>query len=81
MKRGALLGIALVYCTATGCSGLTSQEQQALTGGAIGAAGGAAIGALAGDPAIGAAVGGVVGTATGALWKDIKKRTEQTKSG
>lgn len=68
------VGVAvLVLALTTGCAGMSTRQQRALSGGAIGAAGGAAIGAIAGSPATGAIVGGAVGTATGALWEDIKK--------
>lgn len=63
----------LVVALTTGCAGMSSRQQRALSGGAIGAAGGAALGAIAGSPATGAIVGGAVGTATGAMWEDIKK--------
>ncbi len=68
------IGIAvLVLALTTGCAGMSTQEQRALSGGAIGAAGGAAIGALGGSPVTGAIVGGAAGAATGALWDDIRK--------
>ncbi|MEM7227032.1 MAG: YMGG-like glycine zipper-containing protein [Pseudomonadota bacterium] len=77
MKRFAPFLVALALLITAGCSGMTQQEQQALSGGAIGAAGGAVIGAMAGSPAIGAAIGGAAGTATGALWNDIKQRANE----
>ncbi len=77
MKRFTPLLVALALFAAAGCSGMTQQEQQALSGGAIGAAGGAVIGAMAGSPAIGAAIGGAAGAATGAMWNDIKKRINE----
>ena len=77
MKRFAPVIVVLALVTTSGCSGMTQQEQQALSGGAIGAAGGAVIGAMAGSPAIGAAIGGAAGTATGAMWDDIQKRLNQ----
>jgi hypothetical protein len=68
------VGLALlVLALTTGCAGMSTRQQRALSGGAIGAAGGAAIGPLAGSPATGAIVGGAVGTATGALWEDLRK--------
>ena len=70
-----IMGPAIVVLA--GCSGMTQQEQQALSGGAIGAAGGAIIGAMAGSPATGAAIGGAAGATAGALWEDIKKRVDQ----
>lgn len=77
MKRFTpwIVGLALV--TLAGCSDMSQQEQQALSGGAIGAAGGAVIGAMAGSPAAGAAIGGAAGAAAGALWNDIKTRLNQ----
>lgn len=58
-----------------GCSGLSSQQQRALSGGAIGAAGGAVLGAVvAGSPLTGAVVGGAVGTAVGALATEARKK-------
>jgi len=63
----------LVLAFATGCAGMSTRQQQALSGGAIGAAGGAALGAIARSPTTGAIVGGAVGTATGSLWEDLRK--------
>lgn len=62
----ALLAVALVVALA-GCSNLNTQEQRALTGGAIGAAGGLAIGAIAGAPLLGGLVGAGTGAAAGAF--------------
>ncbi|MEM7171050.1 MAG: YMGG-like glycine zipper-containing protein [Pseudomonadota bacterium] len=77
MRKVSVLSIFFAVALGlSACSGLTQQEQQALSGGAIGAAGGAVVGALAGNPAIGAAIGGAAGTATGALWDDIKDRVD-----
>lgn len=72
LSKMIALGV-LVLALTTGCAGMSTRQQRALSGGAIGAAGGAAIGAMAGSPTTGAIVGGAVGTATGALWDDIKK--------
>jgi osmotically inducible lipoprotein OsmB len=77
MKRIIPWFAAVAIVTLSGCSGMSQQEQQALSGGAIGAAGGAIVGAMAGSPAIGAAIGGAAGAATGALWNDIKKQIDQ----
>lgn len=65
--------VVLVLTLTTGCAGMSTRQQRALSGGAIGAAGGAALGAIAGSPTTGAIVGGAVGTATGALWEDLRK--------
>jgi osmotically inducible lipoprotein OsmB len=77
MKRLMSWLVAVAIVTLAGCSNMSQQEQQALSGGAIGAAGGAIIGAMAGSPAVGAAIGGAAGAATGALWDDIKKQINQ----
>jgi hypothetical protein len=71
-SKGVALGLLVLVLT-TGCAGMSTRQQRALSGGAIGAAGGAVVGAMAGSPATGAIVGGAVGTATGAMWDDIKK--------
>ena len=76
ISKRIALGV-LVLALATGCAGMSTRQQQALSGGAIGAAGGAVLGAAAGSPLLtGAVVGGAVGTATGDLWQDIKKATK-----
>ncbi len=67
-------GIAvLVLALTTGCAGMSTQQQRALSGGAIGAGGGAVIGAIAGAPLTGALVGGAAGALTGAFWDDIRR--------
>lgn len=66
------LGV-LVLALTTGCAGMSTRQQRAVSGGAIGAAGGAVLGATVGSPMTGAVVGGAVGTATGALWDDVKQ--------
>ncbi len=78
MKRTLMKGIAgalvvIVIALTLGCSGMSTRQQQALSGGAMGAAGGVVFGAIAGAPLTGALIGGAVGTATGALWEDLRK--------
>ena len=63
----------LVLVFATGCAGMSTRQQQALSGGAIGAGAGVALGAIAGAPLTGALIGAGAGGLTGALWQDIKK--------
>ena len=74
MKRGrsirALAALALIVPLAA-CSGLNTQQQRTLSGGALGAAGGAALGWLAGGSmAAGALIGGAAGAAVGAFTHD-----------
>ena len=53
----------------TGCSGMSTQQQRELSGGAIGAAAGAGITAIAGGNPIWGAIGGAaVGTLGGFLY-------------
>lgn len=67
--RTMTIPAAIIVCLlAAGCENMNSQQQRALSGGAIGAAGGAAIGALTGGSVIGGALlGGAGGAAVGAL--------------
>ena len=68
MNTKPILVAALMAFAVTGCSGMSHQQQRALSGGAIGAAGGAALGAVTGgNPATGALIGGAGGAAVGAL--------------
>ena len=57
LKRVSIVVLALALLS--GCSGLSRQQQRALTGGAIGAAGGVVAGTL-----IGAAGGAAIGALT-----------------
>jgi len=82
MKRtfvASLLTISIATSSfATGCVGMTPEQQRALSGGAIGAAGGAALGAVTGGSAgVGAAVGGAAGAATGWLFEKNRQRNRR----
>lgn len=62
------VALAAAMSLLAGCSGLSNQQQRALSGGALGAAGGAALTAIVGGPVLlGAAVGAAGGAAVGAL--------------
>src|SRR3990172_6695703 len=63
----------LVLAFDTGCAGMSTRQQQALSGGAIGAGAGVAIGEIAAAPLTGALIGAGAGGLTGALWEDLKK--------
>jgi osmotically inducible lipoprotein OsmB len=67
MNRMSMLMVPLAIAALAACSNLSSQQQRAFTGGAVGAAGGAVVGALAGAPLTGALIGGAGGAAVGAL--------------
>ena len=60
--------IALAAVSLAGCSNMTTAQQRALSGGAIGAAGGVAISAIAGGPLwLGGLLGGAGGAVIGAV--------------
>jgi hypothetical protein len=67
LKRVTIVVLAVALLG--GCSGLSRQQQRALTGGAIGAAGGAIIGLAAGGVVAGTLIGAAGGAAIGALTK------------
>lgn len=59
------------------CSGLSTQQQRALSGGGLGAAGGAAIGLLAGGGVVaGALLGGAAGAAIGAFTSENQVKVD-----
>jgi uncharacterized membrane protein len=71
MKRMLLITVLVLFAT-TGCANMTRRQQQALSGGAIGAAGGAAVGAITGgSPLLGAGIGAAAGAVTGTFWDDL----------
>lgn len=79
-KRMRIGALAWALLTVGGCSGLTTQQQRALTGAGIGAAGGTIISAVAGGSLLtGALVGGGAGAAIGALTTEdqVRVRTGQ----
>ncbi len=66
LSRSVAAAVAALLLGTAGCSGLDTQEQRVLSGGAIGAGAGAAVGAATGisilsGAAIGAAAGAVGG--------------------
>jgi hypothetical protein len=77
MKSALTKGIAgallVVAALTSGCAGMSTRQQQALSGGAIGAGAGVTLGAIAGAPLTGALIGAGAGGITGALWEDLKK--------
>lgn len=84
MTKGVIMGaLALVMLATAGCSGLTVQEQRALSGAGLGAAGGTVISAIAGGNLLtGALVGGAAGAVIGAFTTDdqvkVNKPTPQS---
>lgn len=84
MTKGMIMSaIALVMLATAGCSGLTVQEQRALSGAGLGAAGGTVLSAIVGGNLLmGALVGGGAGAAIGALTTDdqvkVKNPTSQS---
>lgn len=79
-KRLTMGALTLALLTAAGCSGLTTQQQRALTGAGIGAVSGTVISVVAGGSLLtGALVGGGAGAAIGALTTEdqLRVRTVQ----
>lgn len=82
-KRTITSALVLAILATAGCSGLTVQEQRALSGAGIGAAGGTVLSAIVGGNLLtGALVGGAAGAAIGALTTDdqvkVNKPTSQS---
>ncbi|HUA50936.1 MAG TPA: YMGG-like glycine zipper-containing protein [Candidatus Sulfotelmatobacter sp.] len=68
MRYGVIVASVVSLIALAGCTGMSNQQQRAVSGGAIGAAGGAVLGAVAGfNPLVGAAVGAAGGATVGAL--------------
>lgn len=66
MKSITLSLLMAFTLLASGCAGMSRQQQSTLSGGAIGAAGGALVGGVVGgSPAVGATLGGAAGALTG----------------
>lgn len=74
-KRMTIGVLAWAFLAIAGCSGLTTQQQRALTGAGIGATSGTIISAVAGGSLLtGALVGGGAGAAIGAFTTDDQVR-------
>lgn len=77
-KRLTMGALTLALLTASGCSGLTTQQQRTLTGAGIGAAGGTVLTAIAGGSLLtGALVGGGAGALIGALTTEDQLRIRE----
>jgi len=71
--RTLLVLVLVVAMFTAACSGMSTTQQRALSGGAIGASSGALIGWAAGSPAVGAAIGGGAGVVGGLLYDQYRK--------
>lgn len=76
MKKLKVMAVlALLAAMITGCSHMTTTQQRALSGGAIGAGGGAALSAITGGSILmGTAIGAGVGAVGGLVYDDCKKK-------
>ncbi len=76
MKTLRMITALIVLATMiTGCSSMSTTQQRALSGGAIGAGGGAALTVLTGGSILmGTAIGAGVGAVGGLIYDDIKKK-------
>jgi hypothetical protein len=66
--------MALLIAMVAGCSHMSTTQQRALSGGAIGAGSGAALSILTGGSVLlGTAIGAGVGTVGGLVYDDVQK--------
>jgi len=73
-KLKIVAAIALLITMAAGCSHMSTTQQRALSGGAIGAGSGAALTILTGGSVLlGTAIGAGVGTVGGLIYDDVQK--------
>ena len=74
-KLKTIAVLAVLIAMLTGCSHMTTTQQRALSGGAIGAGGGAALTALTGGSVLlGTAIGAGVGAVGGLVYDDCQKK-------
>ena len=72
MKK-LILAAAVAAVPVAGCADMTTTQQRALSGTAIGAGGGAIIGAIAGNAGLGAGIGAAAGLAGGLIFNKVKQ--------
>jgi hypothetical protein len=72
MKK-LVLAAAVAAVSLAGCADMTTTQQRALSGTAIGAGGGAIIGAIAGNAGLGAGIGAAAGLAGGLIFDKVKR--------
>ena len=73
-KLRIVVAMALLIAMVTGCSHMSTTQQRALSGGAIGAGSGAALSILTGGSVLlGTAIGAGVGTVGGLVYDDVQK--------
>jgi len=73
-KLRIVVAMALLIAMVTGCSHMSTTQQRALSGGAIGAGSGAALSLLTGGSVLlGTAIGAGVGTVGGLVYDDVQK--------
>ncbi|NLT24986.1 MAG: hypothetical protein GXX82_18280 [Syntrophorhabdus sp.] len=73
-KLRIVVAMALLIAMVAGCSHMSTTQQRALSGGAIGAGSGAALSILTGGSVLlGTAIGAGVGTVGGLVYDDVQK--------
>ncbi|OPX97891.1 MAG: hypothetical protein A4E60_03148 [Syntrophorhabdus sp. PtaB.Bin047] len=73
-KLRIVVAMALLISMVAGCSHMSTTQQRALSGGAIGAGSGAALTILTGGSVLlGTAIGAGVGTVGGLVYDDVQK--------
>ena len=74
-KLKFVAALTLLVAMMTGCSHMSTTQQRALSGGAIGAGSGAALTVLTGGSVlVGTAIGAGVGTLGGLIYDDVQKK-------
>ncbi len=74
-KLRIVVAMAVLIAMVAGCSHMSTTQQRALSGGAIGAGSGAALTILTGGSVLlGTAIGAGVGTVGGLVYDDIQKK-------
>ena len=71
MKR-LIMAAVVASLPLAACADMTTGQQRALSGAAIGAGGGAIIGAIAGNAGLGAGIGAAAGLAGGVLYNQAR---------
>lgn len=75
LRMIAALAVLIAMVAGAGCSHMSTTQQRALSGGAIGAGGGAALTALTGGSILwGTAIGAGVGAVGGMIYDDCQKK-------
>src|ERR1700722_113682 len=76
MQMKPIIALLLSGLVLAGCSDMSSTQQRALSGTAIGAGGGAILGAIGGNAGLGAVAGAGAGLIGGLIYDNVKKNEQ-----